>query len=31
MALSGVAVAIEAVHENLVQEVTLDGHEVLVP
>ncbi|XP_060605410.1 mediator of RNA polymerase II transcription subunit 17-like isoform X2 [Ruditapes philippinarum] len=31
MAVAGVSVAIEAVHENQIQEVSLDGHEILVP
>jgi len=31
MALSGVTVSIEAVDENQIQEVTLDGQEILVP
>lgn len=31
MALTGVTVAIEAVDENQIQEVTLDGQEILVP
>lgn len=31
MALAGVTVSIEAVHENQIQEVTLDGQETYVP
>ncbi|KAL4237228.1 Mediator of RNA polymerase II transcription subunit 17 [Mactra antiquata] len=31
MALAGVTVSIEAVHENQIQEVTLDGQEICVP
>ncbi|XP_052769544.1 mediator of RNA polymerase II transcription subunit 17-like isoform X1 [Mya arenaria] len=31
MAQSGVTVSIEAVHENQIQEVSLDGHETVIP
>ena len=31
MAAPAVTVSIEAVHENQIQEVTLDGQEILIP
>ena len=31
MAVAGVSVCIEAVHEHQIQEVSLDGQETLIP
>ena len=31
MAVAGVSVSIEAVHEHQIQEVSLDGNETLIP